>query len=126
MDLVISGDNVVVDFDLLIATQPMPKQPQIPARKITAMIYPAAQKPETAIQIKSIHPRAANCLGDLALQFGCDAFVRIDDQHPIMFPANIFQSPILLPWEFSIPNELHDSGRSCLSNRLGVIRTRRI
>src|SRR5437868_2480117 len=66
MHLVISRDKVVVDFDLFISTQPMPEQAQIPTRKITAMVYPAAQKPEPTVQIKSVHVSAANRLFDFA------------------------------------------------------------
>src|SRR5206468_5547694 len=96
--LVITSDRIVADFDLFIPTQPMPEQAQIPTRKITAIIYPAPQKPEPAVQIKSIHISAPNRPSDFAFQLGRDAFVGIDNQHPLMLPANIFQSPVFLPW----------------------------
>src|SRR6266496_2552102 len=104
----------------------MPEQAQIPTRKITAIIYPAPQKPEPAVQIKSIHISAANRPSDFAFQLGRDAFVGIDNQHPLMLPANIFQSPVFLPWEFPIPTELHDSSSRFLGNRLRGICARRI
>src|SRR6516225_8736418 len=66
MHLVITRENAVVDFDLFISTQPMPEQSEIPTQKIAAMVYPAAQKPESAVQIKSVHVRAENRLSDFA------------------------------------------------------------
>src|SRR6266478_8250902 len=90
------------------------------------MIYPAAQKPEPAIHVKSIDIRAADRLRDFARQFWCDPFVGVNDQHPFMLPGNILQGPVLLSWGFSIPNELHDSDPSSLGNRLRAICARRI
>src|SRR5437016_11685064 len=99
----------------------MPKQAHVPARKITAMIYPTVQKPEAAIEIKSVDAAAANRLSDFALQFRRDALVRIDDYHPFMLPGDIFQGPVLFPWEFSVPNELHHPGAGYLGDRCGAI-----
>src|SRR5437764_21780 len=66
MDLIVSGRDIIVDFDLFIPTQPMPEQAQIPTRTVTTMFYPPAKKPEAAIQIKSIDISAANRLRDFA------------------------------------------------------------
>jgi hypothetical protein len=56
----------------------------------------------------------------------CDAFVGVNDPHPFMSPRNIFQGPVLLSWEFSIPNELNDPGPRCLGRLLRAVRARRI
>src|SRR5437899_1117914 len=126
MHLVISRRDVIVDFDLFISTEPMPEQSQVPTRKITAMVYPTIQEPESAVQIKSIYVGAPNRASDFAPQLGRDAFVGINDQHPFILPGNIFQRPVLLSWEISVPNKLHDASASCLGNRLGAIGARRI
>jgi len=65
--LVISGKDSVADFDLFISAEPMPKQTQVPTWKVTAMIYPPVQKPESAVHIKSIDVVATNRLADFAL-----------------------------------------------------------
>src|SRR5262249_18758306 len=109
---VVSRLSTAVDFDLFVSAEPMPKQPQIPTGKITAMLDPAAEEPEAAIQVKPVHVGAANRQADFAFQFGCDSFVGIHDQHPFMLPGNIFQRPVFLSWKVPRPNELHDSG-SC-------------
>ena len=96
----------------------MPKQPQIPTGKITAVVDPAAEEPEPAIQVKAVYIIASNCVANLFLQFRGDALIGIHDQHPFMLPGNIFQRPVLLSWKVPIPNELHDPGscsfRDCL------------
>src|SRR3954447_13007018 len=105
-------------FDLFVSPEPMPKQPQIPTGKIAAVIDPPAEEPEAAIQIKPVYVAAANRVADLAFQFRCNSFVGVDNQQPFMLPRDIFQRPVLLPWDVSIPNELHDSSscsfRDCL------------
>src|SRR5215470_5130904 len=93
---VISGGNVLSDFDLFVSAKAMPEQAQIPTRKVAAMIDPSVQKPKSAVEIKSVHVRATNSFADFAFQLERDAFVRVDDQHPLMLPRNIFQRPILL------------------------------
>src|SRR6266542_1135453 len=104
----------------------MPEQAQIPTRKITAIIYPAPQKPEPAVQIKSIHISAPNRPSDFVFQLGRDAFVVIDNQHPLMLPEKNFQSPVFLPWEFNIPNEMQESSSGLLDKRLHRICARSI
>src|SRR5262245_13217194 len=99
----------------------MPKQPQVPTGKITAVVDPATEEPEAAIQIKSIHIGAANRQADFIFQFGCDSFVGIHNQHPFMLPWNIFQRPVLLSWKIPIPNELYDSRSCSFRNCLCVI-----
>jgi hypothetical protein len=79
MDLIVSGRDIIVDFDLFVPTQPMSEQAQIPTRKVTTMFYSPAKKPEAAIQIKSIDLSAANRLRDFSLKRRCDAFVGIQD-----------------------------------------------
>ncbi len=97
---VISGWNVLADFNLLLSAEPMPEQAQVPAWKITAMIYPTIQKPEPAVEIKSVDVGAADRLANFAFQFRRDALIGIDDQHPFVLPGNIFQRPILLARQF--------------------------
>ena len=126
MHLVISSLNVAVDFDLLVSTESMSKQAQVPTWKITAMIDPTIQEPELAIQIKSVHVVAANGHANFTFQLRGDAFVGIDDQYPFMLPANILQSPVFFSWEFSVPYELHDPRSGGLGNRLRLIGARRI
>src|SRR5262249_52948331 len=99
----------------------MPEQAQIPARKITAMIDPTIQKPEPAVEIKSLHVHAPNGLADFQFQFRCDALIGIDDQHPFVLPANIFQRPILLTRQFSVPSKLYNPSSSCLDDRLSSV-----
>src|SRR6266487_682678 len=55
--LLIARRNIVADFDLFISAKLMPEEAQVPTRKITAVIYPTIQKPEPAIEIKSVHGR---------------------------------------------------------------------
>ena len=105
--LIVSGENVVIHFDLFVPAAPVAEQTQIPTRKVTAVIDPATQEPEPAVQIKSIHVSAANSKADFAFQLGCDAFVGVDNQHPFMSPGNIFQCPVFFSWEFSVPGELN-------------------
>src|SRR5437764_15127436 len=105
--LVISRESAVVDFDLFISTAAMPEQAQVPTRKITAMVYPAAQKPEPPVQIKPLHIGAANRFSDVAFSLRCDAFVGIDDQNSFILPRNIFQSPVLLSSEIFGRIQLH-------------------
>ena len=66
MDLIVSGRDIIVDFDLFIPTQPMPEQAQIPTRKITAVVYPTVQKPEAPVKIKSVHIGTPNRFSDFA------------------------------------------------------------
>ena len=89
--LVVPGLSAVVNFDLFVSAQPMSEQPQIPTGKITAVVDPAAEEPEAAIQIKSVYIGAANRMADFVLQLGCDSFVGIHDQHPFMLPGNTLQ-----------------------------------
>ena len=126
VDFVISRRNIVADFNLFISAKLMPEQAQVPARKITAMIYPTIQKPEPAVQIKSVHVGAANGLANFAFQFRRDALVGIDDQYPFVLPRNIFQRPILLARQFSAPSKLYNPSPSCLGDRLSAVCAARI
>src|SRR5438477_650559 len=126
VDFVISRRNIVADFNLFVSAQPMAEQAQIPTRKITAMIYPTIQKPEPAVEIKAVHMHAANGLANLVFQFRRDALISIDDQHPFVLPENIFQCPILLARQFSVPSKLYNPSSSCLGNRFSAVCTPRI
>src|SRR5882724_2366032 len=126
VDFVVSRRNIVADFNLFISAEPTPEQAQVPTRKITAMIYPTIQKPEPAIEIKSVHVRAANGMANFAFQFRRDALVGIDDQYPFVLPRNIFQRPILLARQFSVPSKLYNPSPSCLGDRLSSVCAPRI
>src|SRR5262245_66081033 len=96
----------------------MPVQAKVPAREITAMIYPTIQKPKPAVKIKSVHIGAENGVANFAFQFRRDALIGIDDQHPFVVPGNIFQRPIFLARQFSVPSKLYNPSPSRLCNRL--------
>src|SRR5215469_6378964 len=108
MDFVVPRRNMVADINLLVPAKPMSEQAQIPTRKVTAMIYPTIQEPESAVEIKSVQFGAANGLANFAFQFGRDALISIDDEHPFVLPGNIFQRPILLARQPSVPGKLYD------------------
>src|SRR5712692_1998220 len=78
---VVARVKLTASLNSLIASFPVSEKPQVPARKITAVIDPAVQKPKPAVQVKSIHVRAANGRDDLAFQFRRYALIRINDQH---------------------------------------------
>src|SRR5260370_27198481 len=118
---VVARLKFIASLNSLVAPFPMSEKPQVPARKITAVIDPTVQKPKPAVQVKSIHIRAANSRADFAFQFRCDALVRIDDEHPVVSPGDILQGPILFSREFSIPRELHNLCPDLRSDLLGPI-----
>ena len=62
--------NIVADCNSFISAKPMPEQAQIPTRKITATIYPTIQKPETAVEIKSVHIGCGKWLANFASSSG--------------------------------------------------------
>src|SRR2546430_10158231 len=102
MDLIVAGRDVVVDFDPFISTQPMAEQAQVPTRKITAMIYPAAQKPEPAVTKKTIDVSAADRLAYFAFPVRRDAVVSMHHQHPFHLPANHYHIPV--PFSPALPH----------------------
>ena len=90
------------------------------------MIYPTIQKPEPAVEIKAVHVDAANGLANFVFQFWRDALISIDDQHPFVLPRNIFQRPILLARQFSVPTKLYNLSPSCLGDCFSAVCTARI
>ena len=95
-------------LDFLVAPEPVPEQTQVPTRKIAAMADPSVEKPEPAIEKKSIEARSLNGLADLPRQRRRDALVRVDDEHPLVPPRDVLKRPVFLAGKFSIPAELHN------------------
>src|SRR5215831_20837631 len=126
VDFVISKGNVVAGFNLFVPAKPMPEQAKVPTWEITAMIYPTIQKPEPAVKIEAVHVGAANGLANFAFQLGRDSLIGIYDQHPFVVPGNIFQRPILLARQFSVPGKLYKPSPSRLGNRLSTVCAGRI
>src|SRR5438067_5686641 len=118
---VVARVKPAASLNSLIASFPVSEEPQVPARKITTVIDPTVQKPKPAVQVKSIQIRAANGRPDLAFQFRRYALIRIDDQHPVVPPGNIFQGPVLFSRIFLIPRELDYSRTGCDSEILRPI-----
>src|SRR5215216_4852644 len=104
----------------------MPEQAQVPARKVTAMIYPTIQEPEPAVEIESVYVGPANGLANFLFQFRRDALIGIDDEHPFVLPGNILQCPIFFSRQFSVPDKLSDPSSSLLRDCLSVVSAVRI
>src|SRR5437660_1458294 len=88
--------DVLVDLAVVVATQSVAKQAQIPAGVPTGVAYPGAEKNHASIQVVAIVSTGCDGAFDLALQFRRDALVGVDDQHPVVAKRQSIQRPVLL------------------------------
>src|SRR5204863_4919486 len=101
------GGAAATRFGALVSPEPVPEKPQVPAREITAVVDPATQEPEPAIQIEPVHIGSPNGALNLTRQLRRDPLVGIDNQHPLVAPRHVLQRPIFLSGKLTIPVELH-------------------
>ena len=77
-------DDVLVDLAVVVAPEPVPKQPQVPARIPTRVANPRPEKDEATIEKVPVAGRRSQHRLDFGAQLGRHALVGIHDEHPLV------------------------------------------
>ena len=112
----------VADMQFFVTSQPVPEQSQIPTGIISTVLYPLIEKNEPAVDEIAVRLRLFQFLLNFRRQFRRDVLVRIQNQHPFIFPRHILQCPVFLFGKFAVPRKLHHRRAALLGEFNGAIR----
>ena len=118
MGLVVAGAPAGAIGHLLVAAQAMLEQPQVPARRISAVANRAAEKVIVRVQVEAVGLVPGDTTGDLVGQVGDDDFVGVNDQHPFVAERKMVEAQFFflgyVPLKWNCTTCAPDSGSDLL------------